>query len=226
MNIALIRSSSIALHSYSTEHQIKSIRNAAGESMQLVQCTKRRLIRQSISVRLENLGLLEIVQSRKCTIWISDLSRMFSSLKEIKRGIRFLTQFNTVLKSVKEDLDTSRDNCRVIEQLEYFGEFLNTHALEKLASSIDKVKYNRQGRPPNSCLVALNIINTLREGQNVTTAAKLNNTTRDYIWRHCLTHPSVQLFYLGLTPEHIASNSESVYEEARKLVLKIKTEVE
>lgn len=222
MNIALIRSSGIALHAYSPEYQIKSIQGAAGESMHLVQSSKRRLIRQAMGVRLAGLGLLEMVKSQGNTIWIHDLSRLFSSLKEIKRGLRYLGEFNTTLKSVKEGVDTSNRNCPAIEQLEYLGEFVNTHELEKLASTIGLIKYQRQGRPPKNCILALNIIQSLRAGHTVTATAKLHNTTRDYIWRHCLTHPSIQLFYLGLTAEHIAKNSEKVYEEERKLVQEIR----
>lgn len=227
MNIALIRQSSIPMASWDVDNQLRAIQSVVGDEVEVIHSDKHRLIRQAISVRLQSLNLLEKVEEMKHTIYIYDLSRLFTSIKEIKRGLMFFKDHNTHLRSVKEGLNTQLQECPVDTQINYIGEFLNTYSLEKLAASIGKVNQTRQGRPAKNCLLALNCIKSLRNGASVTQTAKLNKTTRDYIYRHALTHPTMQLYYLSLTSDDIASETDVVYQEAMKLVRKIKiTEAE
>jgi len=186
---------------------LQSIQRVAGGDIEVIHSDKPRLIRQKISVRLSSLNLLEKVHEQGHTIWIYDLSRLFASYKEIKRGLMFFRDNKTHLRSVKEGLNTTLEECPVDRQIKYIGEFMNTHALEKMAASVREVHH---------------CIKSLLSGNTLTKAAAANNTTRDYIYRHALNHPTMQSYYLQLTTDDIASNTDEVYQGAMRLVNKIK----
>ena len=222
MDIALIRKSSLSMAAWEPTNQLQSIQRVAGGEIEVIHSARPRLIRQKISVRLSSLNLLEIVHEMKHTIWIYDLSRLFASYKEIKRGLMFFRDNKTHLRSVKEGLNTTLDECPVDKQIKYIGEFMNTHALEKMAASVREVHHTRRGRPAKNCILALDCIKSLLSGNTLTKAAAANNTTRDYIYRHALNHPTMQSYYLQLTTDDIASNTDEVYQGAMRLVNKIK----
>ena len=224
MDIALIRNSSVPLPAWEPQNQLHSIQRVAGSNIEVITSDKRRLIRQKISVRLMGLNLLGKVQERGHTIWIYDLSRLFASYKEIIRGLMFLRDHKTYLRSVKEGLNTTLDECPVDRQINYIGEFMNTHALEKEAASVRKLHRTRQGRPAKNCTLALNCIKSLLSGYTLARTAELNHTTRDYIYRHALNNPILQSYYLQLSVDEISSNTDEVYQGAMRLVNKIKTQ--
>ena len=105
MDIALIRKSSVSMRAWEPEQQLQSIQRVAGGDIEVIHSDRSRLIRQRISVRLSSLNLLEKVHEQGHTIWIYDLSRLFASYKEIKRGLMFFRDNkNTLTECERGDL--------------------------------------------------------------------------------------------------------------------------